>query len=384
MLRKMIPHRVDILAMVFCCAGLISPDFLLNKANRLVAGVPVSFAEAASGLYAAVVLLLLFAVLTGRFISGYVRLAAVSGAMSIAVYCSGAFAYSVTEHAEFARVSLSTGFWFFFLGCILFFLQAYSAGGRLLRRQLYMIIFFIPSVIIILSGGLDRISVMLEYASYSDRFVKELWVHIAISFGSVLLACGAGIPLGIFSAARGRKSDRIFDILNIVQTIPSIALFGLLMVPLAWLASRSEIMQQAGISGIGWAPAVTALFLYSLLPVVRNTYEGIRSIDEGVRDAAKGVGMTGFYRLFKVELPLSMPVILNGVRVALVQAIGNTAVVSLIGAGGMGIFIFQGLGQAAVPLIMLGTIPTIVLAVAADSIMNLVISFSRRAGDDRI
>jgi len=373
------PAGVDILAFIFCSAGLLFPAFLINKENRLVSGEAVSLSQISGDhIFLAVFILLILVLFSGRYFS-VVRIITVSALMIFLTIQAGVYAESVSSENMFARVSFSTGFWVFFLGCILFYLQRYTHEHNIFKRILLTAIMFLPLMVTVLGGFIDKMSVMQEYSNYDVRFHKEILTHLFISVGSILLACMVGIPLGIFSAKKKARSGKIFDVLNIVQTIPSIALFGLLMAPLAWLASKSDMLQSAGISGIGWAPAVIALFLYSLLPIVRNTYEGIDSIEEGVREAATGMGMTSLYMLFRVELPLSMPVILNGIRVALVQSIGNTAVVSLIGAGGLGIFIFQGLGQSAVPLIMLGTIPTIVLAVFADGIMQFIITLTKGA-----
>jgi osmoprotectant transport system permease protein len=160
--------------------------------------------------------------------------------------------------------------------------------------------------------------------------------------------------------------------LDIVQTIPSLALFGLLMAPLAFLAERSPVLTSLGVQGIGWAPAAIALTLYALLPVVRSTAAGFGSVDRGVVEAGLGLGMDRLQLLRRVELPLALPVVLGGIRVALVQAVGNTAVAALIGAGGLGVFIFQGLGQAAMDLVLLGALPTVALALLADLGMQAV------------
>ena len=133
---------------------------------------------------------------------------------------------------------------------------------------------------------------------------------------------------------------------------------------------KFPILTDLGIKGIGAAPAIIALTVYSLLPVARNTYTGFATVDPAAIEAGTGMGMTRSQLLFRVEIPIASPVILNGIRVALVQAIGLTAVAALIGAGGLGVFIFQGLGQAANDLILLGAIPTIFIAVVVDSMMS--------------
>jgi len=385
MFQKIRPDGVDLLAAALCTAGLFSPGFLLHKANRLVSGDQMALADITGvPFYIFIVIIITTLAFSGRLkdLLTLFRVLLLSAVMVYTTYASAETAEKIMAESMFARVSFSKGYWLFFLGIFLFYIKSYSSAGSRFYRILYSSFFYIPLAALIFSGSINSMSVMQEYLNYESRFSAEMVTHIAISFGSVFLACLAGVPLGIYAARKDYIGKRIFDFLNIVQTIPSIALFGLLMVPLAWLASNSGFLKSAGVGGIGFTPAVIALFLYSLLPVVRNTFEGIKSIDTGITDAAKGMGMTGAHMLFKIELPLSLPVILNGIRVALVQSIGNTAVASLIGAGGMGLFIFQGLGQSAVPLIMLGTIPTILLAVAADSFMHTIISFSKGAAND--
>ncbi|HUX12686.1 MAG TPA: ABC transporter permease, partial [Spirochaetia bacterium] len=160
---------------------------------------------------------------------------------------------------------------------------------------------------------------------------------------------------------------------NGIQTIPSLALFGIMIAPLAWLSREFPVLRQLGIQGIGNAPALIALTLYALLPITRNTYTSLSIIDRAVTDAATGMGMGRLQLLRFVEVPLSLPIILGGIRISAVQAVGNTAVAALIGAGGLGAFVFQGLGQAAPDLILLGVFPIILLAVLVDRLMKFLV-----------
>lgn len=130
--------------------------------------------------------------------------------------------------------------------------------------------------------------------------------------------------------------------------------------------------------GTGITPAIIALTLYSLLPIVQNTYTALKQVEKGIIDAARGMGMTPVQRFFKVELLLALPVIITGIRTAMVQITGNTTMAALIGAGGLGVFIFNGLGQGAMALIVLGAIPIIVLAIVIDSGMNFIYKLLKR------
>jgi len=164
----------------------------------------------------------------------------------------------------------------------------------------------------------------------------------------------------------------------VVQTIPSIALFGILMVPLGLLAAHLPLAAALGIGGIGPAPALVALFLYALLPIVSSVVVGIDGVDPTVVEAARAMGMAPRQRVIGVELALALPVILAGLRIVLVQNVGLTAVAALIGGGGFGTFIFQGLGQAASDLVLLGALPTIALAFVASVVFDAAIQLSKR------
>jgi osmoprotectant transport system permease protein len=187
------------------------------------------------------------------------------------------------------------------------------------------------------------------------------------------------VPLGIAAHRRPRSRATIFGALDIVQTIPSIALFGLLIGPLAALAGAFPALRSIGISGIGVAPAVIALTLYSLLPMARGAYAGLASVPESVIETARGMGMTKGQMLLEVEAPIALPVLLSGLRIVTVQAVGLAVVAALIGAGGLGSFVFLGLGQRALDLMLLGAIPTIFMALGVDFIFQLLLGAARRA-----
>jgi osmoprotectant transport system permease protein len=163
----------------------------------------------------------------------------------------------------------------------------------------------------------------------------------------------------------------------VVQTIPSIALFGLLIAPMAWIGANVPGAAAIGIAGIGFAPAFVALFAYSLLPIVSNTVVGLDTVPRDANDAARGMGMTDGQRMRKVLLPLAFPVILTGIRIILVQNIGLAVIAGLIGGGGLGTFVFQGITQTAMPLVLLGAIPAVAMAFAAAIVLDAGVELSR-------
>ncbi|BAY30739.1 binding-protein-dependent transport systems inner membrane component [Nostoc carneum NIES-2107] len=191
---------------------------------------------------------------------------------------------------------------------------------------------------------------LFKYAPEILQHTLEHLFMVGIAIGIAILI---GIPLGILITRKTQLRQPILGIANILQTIPSLALFGLLIpVPV--------------IGGIGVVPAIVALTLYSLLPIIRNTYTGIIGVDPAIREAGKGMGMTDKELLLQVEIPLAMGVILAGVRVATVISIGIATIAAAIGAGGLGVFIFRGIAVVNNQLILAGAVPAALIALIAD------------------
>jgi osmoprotectant transport system permease protein len=172
------------------------------------------------------------------------------------------------------------------------------------------------------------------------------------------VAIAVGLPVGIVITRRPRWRGPVLGLANVVQTIPSLALFGFL-IPLPL------------IGGIGARTAVVALVLYGLLPIVRNTYTGITSVDPAVREAGRGMGMTDRQLLLMVDLPLALGVILAGVRIATVVNVGTATIAAAIGAGGLGVYIFRGVAMVNDALILAGALPAALMALAADGLLGL-------------
>lgn len=182
--------------------------------------------------------------------------------------------------------------------------------------------------------------------------------HLLLVLVSTLLAVVIGVPLGIALTRRPRLARPVLGFANVVQTIPSLALFGFL-IPLPL------------VGGIGARTAIAALVVYALLPILRNTYTGILSVDPAVIESATGLGMTPGQRLRQVELPLALPVVLAGVRIATVISIGLATIAAAIGAGGLGVLIYRGVAIVDHRLILAGAVPAALLALAADAGLGL-------------
>ena len=204
-----------------------------------------------------------------------------------------------------------------------------------------------------------------------DRFGQELGRHLYLIVFALLLATLIGAPLAVWASRNARVSGTVLGLAGGVQTtVPSLALLGLLIAPLSVLANTFPALRSVGISGIGVAPALTAMTLYALLPVLRNGVVALRGVSPGALDAARGMGMTDNQRFWRVQLPLALPVWLSGIRQAAVMLVGVASVAQLIGAGGLGYFIFSGLQSGAADLILLGALPAALLAIGLDALLR--------------
>lgn len=209
---------------------------------------------------------------------------------------------------------------------------------------------------------------MINFLSqYGTTILTKLWEHIYISTIALALGVIVAVPLGMLLTRTPKLANGVIGVASVLQTIPAMALLAM-MIPLF---------------GIGAFPAIIALFIYSLLPILRNTYLGLNSVDSAVIDAAKGMGMNSFQRMIQVELPLAFPVIMSGIRLSATYVIAWTTLASYIGAGGLGDLIFNGLNLYRSDLILGGSIPVIILALIVDFLLGkLEVRFTPRTNQE--
>lgn len=204
---------------------------------------------------------------------------------------------------------------------------------------------------------------MGEYVEYFVRkfpeIAKLLIEHLRISAFSVTIAVVFGIPLGLWISRNERLANVVIGFANTIQALPSVALLGFL-IPFV---------------GIGERPAVIMIVLYTILPVLKNTHAGVTSVDKNLLDVGTGMGMTPFQLLIRVQLPVAMPVIMAGVRICAVTAVGYTTLAALVGAGGLGQLIYRGLFMVNGPMIVAGALPAMVLTLLVDKILKLLENF---------
>lgn len=377
-------NPVLLLLVVAGIAGAASLYPLTRAPNRLLAGQPVPWGAVIEGGHALVLLpaLILVGGIAFPRRRGIQFLVAAAAALLAAalLWLAGDAALRLADPATpAARISFGGAFWSLQAVCALAAADALQRSGMSPAARLALgALLAVPLLLVLFSGAADSLSILKEYANRRDVFADALTRHIEIVGGTLVPTLLIGIPLGIAAFRRPALRGPLFSVLNVIQTIPSIALFGLLIAPLSGLVALLPALGSIGLSGIGVTPAIIALTLYALLPIARSTAAGLEQVPAAAIDAATGMGMTRGQVFRRVEAPLAFPVLVAGLRVTLVQTIGMTAVAALIGAGGLGALIFQGLAASAIDLVLLGVVPLVALAIAADVLLKLAVSMLGR------
>lgn len=436
-------------------AGPWRPGWLLFKQNRLVEGdaLPAFGADpGAAGLLLALWLAVALVALLPWRGRAWLLAALASTALVVALASVGGAARELMDGAPpSARVSLLGGVWLTLLACyVALFGAVDDAPRRAATRLLLPVPGLLGAVWLVAGGALGELGLARELAGQGGDFRAELARHLALAGTSLLMACLIGVPAAIAAARRPGVARFVLPSAGFVQTLPSLALFGLLVAPLAQMGQRLTVAGAArlallgllplllllalrrwpraatapawgwlrgllllvpvapgallaviaavvvngllaallgggavprwpagdaplatlGVRGIGSAPALIALTLYALLPIVRNTYTGLTGVPRAATEAGLGMGMSPRQLLLRVQLPLALPLVVDGVRAAAVLTVGTTTVAYLIGAGGLGVFIQRGIDQVVPDLVLLGAVPIILLALLADLLLR--------------
>lgn len=373
-------HKVGLTVAVFGLSALIALPFATYRTSRIQTGETTGALDALGPVWFAVLVCcwLCIAALSLRDDRGSMWSSARGGAATVAIL--GTVALSavaaqrlLTGDAEFARVSVGIGAW-----------AAIAAAYPLLRTSRREVGAASPAGIalalvtpagiaaMLVTGLLDHLAIMREYANVSDRFASEVVAHLSFSAAALGIALVLGVALGILAFRSPRLRGPVFTIASVFQTIPGLAMVGLLFAPLSWLGSNVGLFARLGVGGLGWAPVITALTLYALLAIVRNTFAGLAGVPDDAIEAGLGMGMTETQLMFRIRFPLAMPVIFGGMRTAAVQTLGNATLGAFVAAGTLGLFVFGGLSQQAPDLIMLGSITLVAAALALDGVLGVV------------
>ncbi|MGP4034581.1 ABC transporter permease [Pantoea agglomerans] len=384
-IRRPVEQPVALLLLTLLTLALVALPFLNFAPNRLVAGEPLMGWQISRFGLLLLPLLTLWLLLWRHPTRITLMLALLAAELMLAaiIWLSGHQAILLSQQgSRLARTSFASGLWC--SGALILLLITDQVRQltrhRLAQLLLNLQVWLLP-LLLLFSGQLSDLSLLKEYANRHAVFDAALSRHLTLLAGTVVPALMIALPLGVTLFRRPGWQGGVFGVLNVIQTVPSVALFGLLIAPLAGLAQQFPWLGDWGISGIGMAPALIALVLYALLPLVRSVVVGLQQVPHEVRESARGVGMSGWQQFIAVDVPLALPVWLAGLRVVVVQTLGMAVVAALIGAGGFGAIIFQGLLSSALDLVLLGVIPVIALAVVIDALFRLLISLLERKDD---
>ncbi len=384
-IRRPVEQPVALLLLTLLSLALVALPFLNFAPNRLVAGEPLMGWQISRFGLLLLPLVTLWLLLWRQPTRITLMLALLAAELMLAaiIWLSGHQATLLSQQgSRLARTSFASGLW---CSGALILLLITDQVRRLTRHRLAQLLLnlqvWLLPLLLLFSGQLSDLSLLKEYANRHAVFDAALSRHLTLLTGTVVPALMIALPLGVTLFRRPGWQGGVFGVLNVIQTVPSVALFGLLIAPLAGLAQQFPWLGDWGISGIGMAPALIALVLYALLPLVRSVVVGLQQVPHEVRESARGVGMGSWQQFIAVDVPLALPVWLAGLRVVVVQTLGMAVVAALIGAGGFGAIIFQGLLSSALDLVLLGVIPVIALAVVIDALFRLLISLLERKDD---
>lgn len=380
-------HNRVLLLLACVAIAAVALPFVNVAPNRLVSGEPRALWQIWSFtpllLGAALASAVVLAFWPGRAAQWLTLL--LSEALFIVLFWSAGQAATQMASVEspLARTSIGSGLWLWLALCLLVCSDAIRRLTPMpVWRWLLNAQFWVIPLLILFSGDLNHLSLLKEYVNRQEVFDNALAQHLTILFGTLIPALLLGVPLGMWCYRHPSRQGAVFTVLNVIQTIPSVALFGLLIAPLAGLVKSFPALAAAGIAGTGLTPALIALVLYALLPLVRGVVAGLSQVAPDVLESAHAMGMSARQCFWKIQLPLALPLLVRSLRVVTVQTVGMAVIAALIGAGGFGALVFQGLLSSALDLVLLGVVPTIALAVVLDALFALWLALLRRRVND--
>jgi osmoprotectant transport system permease protein len=347
-------------------AALAGPSWIALAPNRLLPGQPLTAAAALGIGVLAIPALAAAAELAAWREAPALSVGLVLAAFAAALIGTGVAAETLLQtRPPAARVMLASGFWVAMTGLVVLALDHARAGPRWLMPTAAAGLVAVALGSLEL-GLLDRLSLVMEYIRRREAVHAALLQHLGLALAALALATVLVVPLG-WAALQRPKVEALADaVLGAVQVTPSIALFGLLIPLLAGLLAMAPTLRTLGIGAVGPAPAVIGAAVYVALPLLRGLVGGLRAADPGAIEAARALGFGEARTTLEVRIPLSLPILVGALRVATVQSIGLVTLGGLIGAGGLGALVFEGMAQFAADLILLGALPIVGLALAAD------------------
>lgn len=271
------------------------------------------------------------------------------------------------------RISMSIGSYIYLILAYLIEVKCNELIKKTWKRFLVIFIGLAIGIVSFLANQLDGLSVTVEYFNRQSQFHQEFINHVEMSFAVVIVGIIIGIPLGWIVYKKAKVGKVISTILNTIESIPSLALICAMMFPLAFLSNNIPFLRERGISGIGATPVFFALLFYALFQITNSMYGALKVVNKQYIEVAKAMGMTNLQIFIKVELPIILPVIISGIRVALISTILGVTIGAYVGFGGLGMFILQGLNGFAIDIVLLGTLPIMAMVFTFDFLLKKII-----------
>lgn len=356
---------------------LNSSQFMIFKKMRIMDTENISAADSlGNGLYILLIagsLILVMAILSDKnrllkrlsgFLSGLII-------VGLFFYSDYALANITLEKTEFSRISIGIGMWLSIISYASVIIKANEHEQNRMIRVLMLACPLVLIAVLLYTGRLNHLGIVMEYETYRLKFHVALIEHIYISLAVIGTGILIGVPLGYYTNRKRNAARIITPFVNITETIPAVSLIAIIMIPLAFLSNKFPVLMTIGISGFGLAAPFIALVLYAIFPIVHNTQAAFKMIDSEYFEIARSIGMTDRQIFRKIKLPLALPVILSGVRIAVVYSIAGATLAAFIGGGGLGTFILQ---NDSMDFVLLGTLPIITMTFLVDSILKFTIN----------
>ncbi|MBN2794271.1 MAG: ABC transporter permease subunit [Clostridia bacterium] len=375
------------LLLILC--GYLTNRFLIVKPNRILEGTVINMPAVIKDkpiLFTAFFLLLagMIFIISKEKIKWYFTSAVVTFVIILFLYGVGLYSQEViTDFTQVARVSLSIGFWFVFLGLMIVLDSSCHYDGNFQVNRLIgflgIILFFI--FVMLNQGYFDQIGIIKEMHIRNEQYWIAVKGHLLLSLIASLMGLFIGVLLSYIGYKHKKYKKYFILVSNGAQVIPTLSFLGLLMIPLTLLAKKYAFLKVLGISGIGYFPALIVLTSYTLLPIINQSITGFETISRDVIISAEAMGMKPMEVFWRIEFPLALPGILSGFKIALVQSTANCILAGLVGGGGLGALLFLGLAQSASDLVALSALTVVMMAMILNGILSVVIgSMKKRKG----
>lgn len=272
-----------------------------------------------------------------------------------------------------ARVSMSIGSYLYLALAYIIEVKCNEFIKKTWKKFLVIFTGIAIGIASFFSGQLDGLSISIEYFNRQSQFHQEFINHIEMSFLVVIVGIIIGVPLGWVAYKKARIGKIISTVLNTIESIPSLALICVMMFPLAFLSNNIPFLRERGFSGVGATPVFFALLFYALFQITNSMYGALKVVNKQYIEVAEAMGMTSLQIFIKVELPIILPVIISGIRVALISTILGVTIGSYAGFGGLGMFILQGLNGFAIDIVLLGTLPIMAMVFTFDFLLKKIV-----------